>query len=308
MLMFKFGRAAGGSSFFAKSLLLHVVVSVATSPLAVAGINDMAGVAAGANGAASNTAQNVGSNLLSQGSSEMPQCQQQQCSCCADALMKILMGLMGLAQAGANKGTQGSDRAQGLLSQAGTTTDTSAPAVRTADTVQAAALASKTAKQLAQYGIKLNTSALTATLPDGRTMKAGDIGNPSAMAAAGVSPESYKKIMDSVKDMQGKAPAADLKTADSPTDGFSGGGGGYSPKPPADPEPEAVAMKRLPAAQIAGAVASYKGDPIGTFSDDIFKLMSRRYREKTHNDQFLGADVSPESARARPSSSGGVRP
>lgn len=255
--------------------------------------------AAGANGAGQAAGNSIGPQLIGQGTSEMPQCQQQQCSCCADALMKILMGLMALAQAAANKSAKEQDNAQRALTVPGSN-DTAAPPVREPVDAKMAALAAKTAKELKEkYGVTYDANKYKMTMADGTTMSGSDLSSASKMAAAGVGGESYKKIMDSVKAMTGTAPAG-LKVPDGGDAGGGGGSryGGY--KPPAEPQPEeTAATKRAPAQVVAGAVAQYKGDPIGTYSDDLFKLLSRRYKQKFEANNFLGAEAAPEAAPVR---------
>ena len=52
-------------------------------------------------------------------------------------------------------------------------------------------------------------------------------------------------------------------------------------------------------ASVAGMVKNYNGEMIGVSGDNIFDMMTRRYREKDGKDNFLPPESSPDSLSVR---------
>lgn len=271
---------------------------------AAAGSMNGAAGGAGANGmGASGIANGIGSSLLAQGSAELPPCQQQQCSCCMDAIMKMLMGLMGLMQGAGNKDTAQSQFAQQDLSNdygtgAGGPAETAARNdVRAGAVAKIAEIKAKMKADLAKSGIKFDPETLRVTTATGASFGPDDIMNQAAMQAAGVTPEGYKKNMADAKAAEAKAIAAS-KAQEA---GAAGGGtsfsgmGSWSPKSSGPAEEVAGGGSARPsAASAVGATAVVNGATVGGSAMDIFSMMSRRYREKRAKDAFLPPEAVPE--------------
>lgn len=243
------------------------------------------------NNSAGNTANQIGSQLLASGMSKLPSC----CgavppTCCPIAIMEIIMGLMGLAQGGANKGAaanHGQNAAQNAASSnpyAMTSTDGAPGAGGDAAAFAAIAAAKKN-------GVKYNPKTGQFTLPNGTTMGPSSVSREGALGA-GVSAAEFDKTMAKIAEMEKKAAAAEAKLA-SPEAGFEGGGGGgstsYASTEEAAPS-YGAGIPREPTS-VAGMSRNFNGDMIGVAGDNIFTMMARRYRQMDSKDSFLPPDA-----------------
>lgn len=250
----------------------------------------------GSNKSASGIANAIGSSLLATGSAMMPPCAAQMCACCPMAAMLIAMGLMGLAQSGANKGTAAQHGVNASLNQ---DYNTAADPTRDASTVSATGLGGKAISDLKKYGVNYDAKSGKFTLPDGKSFSLSDVGNANAMSAAGVSDAQYKQAMNMAKDAEKKASDALSKSKLAGFEnGVSGGGGGLPAlrSPAADEDIAGGKALPKPDGNVAGMARNFNGDKIGVAGDDIFAMMARRYREKDNKESFLSPEAAPDAS------------
>lgn len=258
------------------------------------------------NNSASDASKAIGTALLGAGTSMMPPCAAQMCGCCPMAAMLIAMGLMGLMQSGANKGTAGQHAGNAALNQdymnPAASNDSISDPTRDPATVSTSALGRKAVADLKQYGISYDTKSGKFTLPNGKSFSMSDVGNPKAMGDAGVSEAQYKQAMAMASDAEKKAATdALLKSKMAGFDNPANGGGGGSQNLKHSPDDEVaggVAGKEMPKpdGNVAGMARNFNGDKIGVSGDDIFAMMARRYREKENKESFLSPDAAPDAS------------
>lgn len=263
------------------------------------------------NGSAGQIAQTVGQGLLSAGTGMMPGCVASKCSCCPAAAMLIAMGILGLIQAGGNKGSSGQNAGvAGTAAGYGTTNpygdnyDTSGNLDSNGATTNPAVLAAT--KEAAKAGVKYNATTGTVTTPDGKSMKLSDVMNKDAMANSGVSAGDYANAMAQAANLEklgaAKAAAESEKIgAHTAAMGFAegGGSGGGNRAGSADSSDASGAGSgaRTPAdakVSVAGMRKGYNGDMIGVSGDSIFSMMNRRYQQKSKEEGFLFPESKPE--------------
>lgn len=137
------------------------------------------------------------------------------------------------------------------------------------------------------------------TTKDGKKFTSGDFANENAMIAAGLSPADAKATFSAIEkmkksindDLEASINKIDKKNtpnayADTSTsggnkknDGLLTNGALLSGKNPGD--------KDRALASAEGLVRNFNGESIGISDDDIFKMMSRRYKLKTSQDNFI---------------------
>lgn len=240
------------------------------------------------NNSAGNTANQIGSQLLASGMSKLPSC----CgatppTCCPMAIMEIIMGLMGLAQGGANKGAAANHGVNASQNAASSNPYALTNNKDGADTASAFAAIEAAKKN----GVKYDPKTGKFTLPNGKVMGPGDIGSKDAAMAAGVSAGDFDKAMSKIADMEKKAgkDSSNLASGDA---GVEGGGGGGSMMPPSpDAVDEAIARAAREPTSVAGMAKNFNGDMIGVSGDNIFAMMARRYKQMDSKDSFLPPDA-----------------
>ena len=146
----------------------------------------------------------------------------------------------------------------------------------------------------------------TVTTAKGTKIKGSDLGNSSALAAAGVPKAAIDLMNSSQVDALAKAQQKIDKlglnklntnvVAGEESSGGGGSGGSGSSGAGGDAAGYGVAgagahgaglgIDRDPA-QIAGMQKNYNGEPIGVSGDSIFKMMTRRYKVKESQSTFL---------------------
>lgn len=152
--------------------------------------------------------------------------------------------------------------------------------------------AKKALEKAEALGFKLDSNTGNLTTPDGRVLTPQDAGNTAGMAAKlGLSPEDAKKADLAMAEIMKN------KGLEGPTDGaLAGGRTAATPTSGATTEGydgtggrALNASSRLPSASsvVAGLSTNYRGEPIGVASDDIFQMISRRYRLKDQQDSFI---------------------
>lgn len=260
------------------------------------GMVGAANAGSAANSSASSISNAIGSSQLAAGNAEMPGCAAQQCGCCPDAIMKIIQGLMGLAQGGANGDT--ADQHNGIADitntgggysagDASTTTDTPP----TLDQVASFGQGKKVVDNLKNYGIGYKNG--TFTLPNGTTISANDVGNQQVMQDKGVSPAEFAKNMSNIAALEKKLSAELTKSSGGSS--FEGGGGSSSSPTRTEvaDEVRAPAKVKDPAVSVAGMSKNFNGDMIGVSGDSLFIMMNRRYQQKVRDEGFLPPESAP---------------
>lgn len=222
-------------------------------------------------------------------------------SCCPAAGVFLLMGILNLAQAGAQGDTAGqAGKTVGLTDIGNSGYDPNAVKELSKGLDVKKGLdfvSSMTNVDPKTKGFSYNPATQTITSANGKTLKASDLSSAAAMEAAGMS----KGVIDTVMKLSEKNMAAAMKrvskfgniAVNGEEDG-SGGGSGSSRG--SDPEPSLGSMAgaggsglgidRDPS-QVAGMQKNYNGEPIGVSADSIFKMMSRRYKTKENQNNFL---------------------
>lgn len=265
--------------------------------------NGAARQGASSNGSASQIAQMIGQGLLATGTAMMPPCSASMCSCCPTAAMLIAMGILGLMQSGANKGTAAQHKYVASTSNQGND-GTSAAGYDTLGSLENVPGFTpsdlKKIDDLKKYGVTYKDGKFT--MPNGKSFGLNDVNNPNAMANAGVSAADFAKAMAQAAALEKKAGEQVEKVgAHTASQGFENGvGGGGSSGPGSSDEEETYAgggakAARDPAASVAGMTKSYNGELIGVAGDSIFEMMARRYRQKSKEESFLPPESAPMS-------------
>lgn len=249
----------------------------------------------GSNSSAGQIAQQIGQQLISQGTSMMASCCPTGAGCCGTGAMLLAMGLAAMAQSGANKGTA---KNHGENASMNTAAGNVAPTVRAGDVTNVAGFDGNVEDQVSKYGMKYDKATGKFTMPNGSSFTPSDLMSPSAMAAAGVSGSEYKRAMDMAKAAEAKAEGSKPVA---PVAGFEGGGGSYAAAPATETVTPIMGVARSPTS-VAGMVRSFGGGSIGVAGDSLFDMMARRYKEKNSKDCFLPTDSAPEEM-ARPAAS-----
>lgn len=145
-------------------------------------------------------------------------------------------------------------------------------------------------------GIKFDSKAGKITGADGKVFKVSDFDSPASMKAAGFSDSVIKGLMDKAAKLEAEALA---KVGGVAASGFQDGGGGAPSSLSAGTGVDDGSEKsgggggrggaRNPAAGtgVAGLSKDYNGDPIGVAQDELFLMMTRRYKVKEKQDSFF---------------------
>lgn len=156
----------------------------------------------------------------------------------------------------------------------------------------------KKANNLAESkGIKIDPNTGIVRTSDGKEINTADA---SSMSAA-LGGDGYKKLMDEVKKSEADAlRKVDQIKVSADTYGVGGGGAEISLAEAGYADSESGAgggaggglgtRNRRPA-QVSGLTKNFNGDPIGVSGDSIFMMMSRRYKLKSNQNSFFGAEL-----------------
>jgi uncharacterized membrane protein YgcG len=271
-----------------------------TSTAAVAGITDNADKTKDANqtGQMINTA--VGALNLNTAAACFQTCPH---GCCSAAPIFLLMGLQNMAQSGAQGKTAGQARnTVGLTDIGNSGYDPNAVKELSKELDLKKGLdfvASMTNVDPKTTGFSYNPSTNTVTAANGKTLSASDVNSAAAMEAAGVS----KSVIDTVTKMSERNLAAAMKkvskhgtTSVNSDEGGEGGSGSSSGSTSASAGAGygdgsggaggGLGIDRDPS-QVAGMQKNYNGEPIGVSADSIFKMMTRRYKTKENQNNFI---------------------
>ena len=152
--------------------------------------------------------------------------------------------------------------------------------------------------ELASIGVNANEKAGTVTFPDGRVVKASDVGNASALSASGMSASEIKHLQDIVKRALKEGAKQAGKGLDTAATGYGDSNGGAGSKNSKDAAANGGlgGINRDPA-QVAGLTKDYNGDPIGVANENLFTLINRRYDFKAHQDNIFLLPPRPGKAQ-----------
>lgn len=163
----------------------------------------------------------------------------------------------------------------------------------------------KNLETLESKGIKVDPKTGTVTLPNGQTITANDIANPSKLDAklglpSGTSQKANEMATEALQQQAQKLGLGDGLAGVSmasalglESDGDVAGPAGLSSGKNALGSKGALAAanSRLPAsALIVGLTSKYNGENIGVSADNIFMMVKRRYQLKQDQDSFLSAE------------------
>lgn len=284
---------------FKKAILIFCSVVVFAPSGYSQSVSDSAGTTSSANKSAATIAYIEAAGLFATSAFEASRCSGSDPSACAIAAVTAAMGILSVEQGNANNaaagdaGTTDGESSIGTSdTSSSTTTGTSTTTTSGDDATTQAYQAAKSAQQaLNTAGVA--TTSTSATAPDGTTANTSSVGSQAALAGSGLPQSVIDAAMQAVTNAE-KAAEAKVKMSAGLEDGGGGGGSG-GPQGPSDDDGKdklkkiakaPVVPKRDPA-QMAGLQKNYNGEPIGVAQDDIFLMMSRRYKLKDSQDTFL---------------------
>jgi hypothetical protein len=211
-------------------------------------------------------------------------------------VMMIGMGMMSLAQ-GASLGKTGAgagDAANAMSSGMGAwdggsfATDPNSSAGMGGLTAEQAAALNKAKADLAAQGVTIADGKINAK---GKSYPLASFGSVDGMKAMGFSDAEIANAMSKNKDIAGKV-AGKSQVAALSADGGGGGGRAAASLPP-DPGPDYSALfgekkaKDKKEVSVAGMTKKYGGDVIGVSGDNIFEMVTRRYKSQDAKNSFI---------------------
>lgn len=143
--------------------------------------------------------------------------------------------------------------------------------------------------ELKKMGVKINDKEGTITGPDGKTFSMSAFSSAKSMEDAGISKEEIAELGKIAKAVSDKYKVSAVGIAS------GGGGGGYSGSSSAASNREPFDFfgdrEKPQAARTAGLSRTLaSGESIGTQTDSIFEMISRRYQKKNAENIFVGPD------------------
>lgn len=145
-------------------------------------------------------------------------------------------------------------------------------------------------------GLKTNLKAGTIQFPNGKVLTADQLGNPKAMASAGLSKDDIKTFDANFKEAMKAGEKEALKGMDKHVDnsygdeigvaGSNKGGGSGGVTAAGETGVPGTAVNHDPS-QVSGLTRNFNGDPIGVSSDNLFTLVNRRYELHGQRNNFL---------------------
>lgn len=212
-------------------------------------------------------------------------------------VMLIGMGMMSLAQAASlgNTGKGAGDAANAMSSGFGgwdgsslTATDPNSLAGMGGLTAEQAAALNKAKADLAAQGVTIADGKINAK---GKSYPLASFGSVDGMKSMGFSDAEIANAMDKNKDIAGKV-AGKSQVAALSADG-GGGGGRAAASLPQDPGPDFNALfgekkaKEKKEVSVAGMTKKYGSDVIGVSGDNIFEMVTRRYKSQDAKNSFI---------------------
>lgn len=232
---------------------------------------------------------------------------------CALGAALLVMSVLAQQQTDANKhagGAAGNTNMQvdgagwggsGYNPQGAASINAEAEKILGKDKVAAGQSAKKALQTTGIGGYKLDPKKKMIITPDGKQIPVGSLSTPEGLSKAGISPSAMKYGMEKAKKLEDEA----MKKVTSKLAGFDEGGGGSSAQLNAKMEEPSLDLGSDPSsagagqggsaaqdqgrnlASVAGLTKTYNGDPIGVSRDDIFQMMTRRYKVKEKQDAFF---------------------
>jgi hypothetical protein len=244
----------------------------------------------GSMGGAANSAKEAGS---SQGMAQMAsmmmaamlasQCGPQNQAAC---IMSGLAAAQGASLGGTKKGSEASQNAFSTGGGAGAVTDPYKTGSAGASTISP-----DIKNKLAEKGAKISADGKTMTLPDGKTVPLSAGNSEAGMRAAGLSEMDIAAGRAALADAQ--AAVKDKIKAYNPTvdGGGGGGGGGGAGRETGGGSANGFnfAMPKQPRGKpsLSGMTKNLGNDKIGVSADNIFDMVTRRYKESDAKQTFL---------------------
>jgi hypothetical protein len=267
----------------------------AALPTSTTGINDSAIQAQTGNSNASQNAALIGEGMKAAGMAIIASCSGRGCD--KPGWVMYGLGILAGIQANNHSGTAGGASFTGDSTYGGDRNGdyNNGQTVTGREPFDEGGFATNFNRDMANRGIKASYDPKTKTLktPNG-PLKLSDIGNQSAMAAAGFSKSDVDSAFAQLKDIEKKA-ATKYKVGEFGTEDGAGGGGGSKTGSDASgiagdaagagANRDLASLNTKGAAQ--GLTKDYHGDPIGVANDSLFDMMTRRYQLKTRQDSFF---------------------
>lgn len=235
------------------------------------------------------------------------ECSQQNYPACAQAAALTGFSVVAGMQSGSNASAGGSasDTSYSVdgygFNSNSKSTDTAAEKIMGAEDYKSAQAAMNALKSPKGYmGAKLENGKLTT--PDGKSYNISDFSSPAAMAKAGFSDEDIKGAMGKAKRLEAEA-LKKLPSALAALSEEEGPGGGTATATPTAAIPNLPSEMEHSAGgsslestehierNLAGLSKNYNGDPIGVSQNNIFQMMTQRYRLKEKQDSFVNEEA-----------------
>lgn len=228
---------------------------------------------------------------------------------CVLGALKAGMAALSMAQASTHASTA-SDATTSSTATDGLGTDSSTAASTYSysdDGTYAEASASLAKLENCVSGSCLNTKTGTITTADGKSYKVSDFSSESSMANAGIPSGAIAGLGDYQKNLESKIQKKmdTLKLgALSKTNGLDeGGSGGGANKATAEADAASAAAAAMvarnnladkrEAMDLSGLSKNYNGEPIGVSAQNIFTMITRRYKLKESQDSFHSSVTVP---------------
>lgn len=173
-------------------------------------------------------------------------------------------------------------------------------------------------QSLDDAGVKVSESGVT--MPDGTKVSAGNMGNASAMTAAGFDAKAVadaKKVTDALNAEIANGRVSNVALAE-------GGGGGYAGASenangsnengatiPPGFDPFGTGAGGAAAARaraLAGKTVNFDGEPIGVRGNNIFEMVHNCYQRKRAGNHFIENEAAAVRAPASSASASSIRP
>jgi hypothetical protein len=234
-----------------------------------------------------------GAQMASQmmGAALMPTCAMQPMppTCPMGILSMIQAGMLGGSSKGAANAAAAMSSGSGVGASANAI-DTAPTAGGSLDGGSGSSVASGKA-ELAKLGYSLSDDNTKMTLPNGKTIPTGSFATSSGMSAAGFSEGQIQDALGKMAEVQGKI-AAKLKSGVLDGGGEGGGGGGAGSLTNSSGGSGSsyvfrMGGKKAGAPNVSGMTKNFGDAKIGVAGDDIFEMITRRYKSQDQGNGFF---------------------
>lgn len=264
------------------------MILVATFGLLLSSTNAFAGAADAADSASQSQS---GAQMASQmmGAALTPTCAMQPMppTCPMGILSMIQAGMLGGSSKGAKDAAVATSVGSGSTS---TLTDTAAPTAGGSLSSSSGSSVSAAKAELAKLGYSLSADGSQLTTPNGKTMATGSFGTSAGMSAAGFSEGQIRDAQAKIADAQAKISAKLKGVIDGGGDGGGGGGGnglGGSHGGGGNLVYHIGGVRKKVDPNVSGMTKNFGGDKIGVAGDDIFEMITRRYKVNDQANTFF---------------------